>query len=223
MSIFGDLFGGNAAQDAAQRQINALQAGRTEAKGDITTGQNTVNATFGQGAAPLQQNYASTTAGADQLARLLGINNTGGDMSAVLSQIPGYQFTLDQGTQNILRQNAAQGFGTGPGGLSGNTMADLAKFTTGLANTNYQNYVGDLQPYLSGQLTTGGQIANLYQNLGGIQNQNANTLANIDYGTEAGVGNAQANARLAQGQAGANVLDAGMNAAKLVVQLFGML
>lgn len=218
MSIFGDLFSGNAAKDAAQRQINALQAGRTEAKGDITTGQNTVNATFGQGAAPLQQNYASTSAGAEQLAKLLGIGGTSGDIQATLAKIPGYEFTVNQGIENIDRNQAAKGALN-----SGNTDVAIADYVTGKANQNYQDYVKNLLPFLSGQITTGGQIAGLYQNLGGIQNQNANKLADIDYGTEAGIGNAQANARLGQAQAGANALDAIQQGVKFGTQLFGML
>ena len=218
MGIFGDVFGGDAAKDAAQRQINALQAGRTAARGDINTGQAQATATFGQGAAPLQQNYATTSAGAEQLAKLLGIGGTSGDIQATLAKIPGYQFTINQGIENIDRNQAAKGALN-----SGNTDVAIADYVNGKAQQNYQDYVGDLLPFLTGSINTGGQLSGLYQNLGNLQNTNANTLANIDYGTEAGIGNAQANSRLAQGQAGANAINAGMQGINLATSLFGMI
>jgi hypothetical protein len=134
-------------------------------------------------------------------------------MQQTLQNMPGYQFTLNQGTQNVDRTNAAKGYGGG--GPSGNEETALANYTTGLANTNYGNYVSQLAPFLGAAQTGAGAISGLEQNLGNAQLGAGTTRANIDYGTNVGIGNAQANADLAPLTAGGNLWGLLGGAAKL--------
>ena len=185
-----------------------MNAANKAGQADLSTGYSNINTGLAAGLAPLLQNYSGNSAGTTQLAKLLGIGPGGpGDIQTTLENLPGYQFTRDQGTQNVERQNAAQGFGTGPGGPSGNTQKAVADYTTGLANTNYNNYATQLLPYLGAQTTTGGQIANTDLAGAALQNTNRTSAASMDYGTNANIGNANANADLAGLTASGNLFN----------------
>ncbi len=79
---------------------------------------------------------------------LLGIGGPGGgtpgapntqQMMTALQNMPGYQFTNYYGQQAVQNGMAARGLGS-----SGAALAAGAQFATGLANQNYQTYLGDL-------------------------------------------------------------------------------
>jgi hypothetical protein len=221
MGLF-DIFGTGDQQQAAQDQINALRAGQTAATGDVNTGLQNLQTSYAAGLAPLTQNYATTSAGTNQLANLLGFGPQGGaGMQQTMENLPGYQFALGQGTQNVQRTNAAQGFGGG--GSSGNVDKAIADYTAGLASQNYNNYASQLQPFLTAGVNTGGQIGTLEGALGNQQLGAGTTKANIDYGTNVGIGNAQASSDLAGLNASANIWGALMGGGKLASGLFGML
>ena len=80
------------------------------------------------------------TAAIPEYERLLGIGpgGTAGELTA-LQQTPGYQFTKQQGEAGIENAASAQG------GISGNTLAALDQYNTGLADQTYQNAVGNAQ------------------------------------------------------------------------------
>ena len=94
---------------------------------------------------------------------------------------PGYQFQLQQGTQNVDRNQAAAGM-LG----SGNTDAAVSNYTTGLANQSWNQYLQNLQPYLGAAQGAAGGIGNLFSQLGQGINQNINTQGQAAYGTQAG-------------------------------------
>lgn len=223
MGLF-DIFSNKNANQAAQDQINALAQANTQGQNYLSQGYSDINNGANTAYAPLNTNFSTDTGGANQLASLLGFGPGGAQsIDSVLKTLPGYQFTLDQGTQNVLRQNAAQGFGTGPGGISGNTLKDLTDYSQGLASTNYNQYVSQLQPFLTNATNTGGQIANTAANFANLGNANRTTAANMVYGTDVGQGNAEANAVLANNTASANGIGALLNGAKLATSLFSML
>lgn len=129
---------------------------------------------FGEGAIP-------------QLQSLLGIGG-GGSAGALqtLRQTPGYQFNQEQGTLNTLNAASAQGMN-----LSGNTLEALSRFNQGLADTTYQQQVGNLENAVNtGQAAAAGQAANVGNAAGNISNaliNQGNTLAGIDANTVAGL------------------------------------
>lgn len=119
-----------------------------------------------------------------QLQGLLGLN--GQDPTAALRATPGYQFQQQQGTQNTLNAASAQGMN-----LSGNTLEGLSKFNQGLADTTYQQAVGNAQNVVDqGQAAAAGQAANIGNAADNISSNlinQGNTLAGIDANTIAGI------------------------------------
>lgn len=104
-----------------------------------------------------------------------------------LQNLPGYQFTLNQGLQATQNAAAAQGLG-----VSGAALKGAANYAENTANTFANNYI---QNYWTGQ-------NNRYQMLAGLQNTGANAANQL--GTIAGTlgGSLAGNAVTAGGQAG---------------------
>lgn len=134
-----------------------------------------------------------------QLQALLGIKSgPGGAMGAptdattnantlaTLQATPGYQFAKQQGIDATKNAAAASGML-----LSGNTLEGLDKFSTGLADSTYQQTVGNLENVVGlGQAAAAGQAANIgnaASNISGALIGQGNTLAGIDANTIAGI------------------------------------
>lgn len=128
-----------------------------------------------------------------KLQTLLGIGPAGQNPQATsdaqlaaLRNTPGYQFQQQQGTQNTINAASAQGMS-----LSGNTLEGLSKFNQGLADTTYQQAVGNLENTVNtGQAAAAGQAANVGNaaaNIGNTLVNQGNTLAGIDANTAAGI------------------------------------
>jgi hypothetical protein len=78
--------------------------------------------------------------------------------------------------------------------LSGNTLEALDKISTGLADSTYQNALGNAQNAVTiGQNAAAGTGAGVLQtgsNVAGLLSQQGNTLAGIDVNTAAGISKA---------------------------------
>lgn len=121
------------------------------------------------------------------------------DLKANLA--PNYEFMRDQGIGATT--NAANAMG----GLGGNSLAEIAKFTTGYAGNAYQqayqNYTAN-QTNIFNRLAS---IAGLGQTAGSNQNTGASSFASGIAGSQMGAGNA-----LAAGSVGsANAWSGGIN------------
>lgn len=137
-------------------------------------------------AAGYEQPYISGGQGAySTLNNLLGVGGSGNSsqMQDALSNLPGYQFTLNQGLKSTQNSAAARGLGD-----SGAALKGAANYATGLANTNYGNYVNQLQ----NSATLGANAAN---SLAG----NAVQTGALQGGNAIGAGNASAAASNAIG------------------------
>jgi Chaperone of endosialidase len=205
MSWLSDLFGG--ANNAAQAQIAGIQAGLGQATGDINQGSQALNTNFAAALAPFTQNYGQAQQGVAQLGNVLGLNGPGGTQKALttLQTTPGYQFALGQG----LNATNAQGAATGQTG-SGNEALALQSYGTGLADQTYNNYVGQLQPYLQSSNAAASGIGNVNTGLGTALNANFGNLANLNYGAQTSIGNANASADLANQSLGLGLLGGGL-------------
>src|SRR5579872_4740530 len=130
MGLF-DLFSTGPANDAAQAQIAGLNAGFNQANNIINTGLGNATTTFNNAASPFQSLFNLGLGGANAYADASGANGAAGYARALqnFQADPGYQFALNQGTDNVLRNQAA----TGQLG-SGNTNIDLVNYGQGLAN-----------------------------------------------------------------------------------------
>ncbi len=136
----------------------------------------------------LEQPYMDLgTSALDQYKNLLGLGTGGtGDIQKTLAATPGYQFAKEQGLTATTNAATATGMA-----LSGNTLEALDKFSTGLADSTYQNAVGNSQAAVGlGQAAASGQAANV----GNVANNNSNallnqgnTIAGIDANTAAGL------------------------------------
>ncbi|WP_205757758.1 hypothetical protein, partial [Lactobacillus crispatus] len=113
---------------------------------------------------------------------------------------PGYQFQLQQGNNAINAAAAANGTLN-----SGNQAIALSNYNQGLAGTTYNNYVSQLQPYLNASNAAAGGIANTYTGLGNATAGQYDTLANLGWQQQTGIGNANANADLAAYNASGNL------------------
>lgn len=105
--------------------------------------------------------------------------------TADISQMPGYQFTLQQGLLSTQNAAAAQGLG-----VSGAALMGAANYATGLAQSNYQNYFSD---YWANQM-------NRYNMLAGITGMGSSAAV--------GAGSNLGQSAAAQGQAQAGAAQA---------------
>jgi hypothetical protein len=112
-SLLSGFMGNSAAKKAAEAQARATQQA-------IDT-QNQMFRTIGEKQEPFRQ---------EGLNALRDINNP-----EAFQASPGYQFSVDQGQQAIERSAAARG-----GLNSGNMLAELSRYGTGVANQEYGNW-----------------------------------------------------------------------------------
>ena len=127
------------------------------------------------------------------LENLLGIGKPGGPSAqATLENMPGYQFAKQQGIDATKAGAASMGLA-----LSGNTLAGIDQYSTGLASQTYENEINNLYRVAGlGQASAAGQAANIQagaSNIGNIGINQANTLSGIRSNEAAGIGNIAGN------------------------------
>jgi hypothetical protein len=232
-----------------QQAQGALTSNYGQARADINqyfpaAGQ-ALQTNYTAGLQPALGAAASTQAGTDQLLRALGIavpgmgGQAGGqDIQSLLANTPGYEFALNQGLEGVKRNAASTG-----SLASGGTDAALTQYGTGLANQTYNQYIQSLLPFLAQNTATTGNVLQGYGNLGnqlaGVNTGQGTALAanaqnlgsgiagllsnqgSAAYGTQAGIGNAQASGDLAPYTVGNNIFNAVGNVARLGSSLFG--
>jgi hypothetical protein len=201
-----ELFSG--ASDAASAQTAGINKGLTSATGQIGQGQSALNTDYASALAPFQQNYTQAQQGTTAIANLQGLNgaSAGRQAQQALQATPGYQYTLGQAN------NATNAAAAANGTLgSGNQALALQKNASGLASQNYNSYVSQLQPYLGASQSAAGGIAGVQTGLANQTNANYGTLANLNYGADTSIANAQASADLANQSMDMNLLGGGIN------------
>lgn len=111
------------------------------------------------------------------------------DALATLRATPGYQFTRDEGLKATANKASSMGLA-----LSGNTLQELDRYSTGLADSTYQQAVGNLMNATSlGQAAAANQAANVGNAANSISStlvNQGNNLANIDVNMGAGISRA---------------------------------
>jgi hypothetical protein len=120
---------------------------------------------------------------------LLGVGGNSASMQSALENLPGYQFTLNQGLKSVQNGMAARGLAD-----SGAALKGAASYATGLANSGWNTYANALQNSAGTGMQAGSAIAGVGQNTGqGI------AASNLAYGQAQaagtlGAGNAVYNA-----------------------------
>lgn len=219
-SLANGVLGANASQNAAKTQANAANNASA-----IEQSQ------FDQTKQLIQPFVSGGTNALTSLEQLLGIGSQGGATSPILAMLglnpggtgqinpstfqgsPGYQYALQQGTGAVTNSAAANG------GLGGNALRQLQSTGQGLANQNWNQYLGqannayqNLVGNVAGVASTG---LNAVNSLGGFGASAAGQIG----GNTIGAGNA-----LAAGQIGsANALSGAINGVGQNASLYALL
>ncbi len=125
--------------------------------------------------------YANAGAGASNLYNdALGVNGAAGTAAAqsAFTASPGYQFQVDQATGAASRAAAATG-----AGASGNTLDAITRLGSNLANTEYQNFLGNLNTSAQRGVAAASGVAGLNQAAGAIEGTGATTGATLENAT----------------------------------------
>lgn len=217
MALF-DIFGTDAQDAAADAQKSGLEKGYTDLSTYFNKGRDVATTQFNNAAARFAPFLQEGTAGTQAYADATGANGAEGQARARANfqTDPGYQFQLDQGNENVLRNQAKTGQLA-----SGATNIDLLNYGQGQAAQQWNNYVSRLLPFLtSGQSAASGS-ATVDTGLGNLLNDSYQTQGNAAYNTDTGIGNANANAQLARLGASANGIGGLMQLGKLGAQIMG--
>ncbi len=153
------------------------------------TAANTQLNIYGQNKAMLQPWSDAGFGAYGTLNNLLGVGGNSSTMQSTLQNLPGYQFTLGQGLKSVQNSAAARGLGS-----SGAALKGAANYSTGLANSTYGNYVGQLQNSASTGLSAAGALAGVGtttgQGVAGSQIAGGNAAAAGYNGIASSIGNA---------------------------------
>ena len=193
-NIIGGLYGGAAARNAAQAQMDAANQANELAYRIY------------------QQNRADQmpfmASGAAALEGVMGGLQPGGRFTREFSpedfnrgQDPGYAFRMSEGMKALERSAASRG-----GLLSGATMKGIQRYGQDMASQEYQNAFNRFQINRGNQLNPLLSIAGLGQTSTGQAGQQATNYANMAGSNITGSGNANAAGQIGQ----ANALTSGI-------------
>jgi hypothetical protein len=193
-NVIAGLYGGNAARNAAQAQMDAANQANELAYRIY------------------QQNRADQmpfmASGAAALEGVMGGLQPGGRFTREFSpedltrgQDPGYAFRMSEGMKALERSAASRG-----GLLSGATMKGIQRYGQDMASQEYQNAFNRFQINRGNQLNPLLSIAGLGQTSTGQAGQQATNYANQAMGNITGAGNANAAGQIGQ----ANALTSGI-------------
>lgn len=219
MGIFDSLTGKPAAR-AAEQNRDRLSGLRTEGLGYLDRGTDfAIKSLEGAKSAfdPLTSLAGKYGQGSDLYMDSLGINGAGGNERAVsaFQAGPGYDFAVNQSLDALDRRAASRGMLA-----SGNTTLDTLGTVTGLANQEYGNWQNRLGGFMAPELAATGAVAG---GLAGLEagkapiytndaTQRVNLASNVTNGLNSQT-TQQANAQM---QASGNMLNLGMDLAKMV-------
>ena len=177
-SIVGGILGSNAAGQAADVESKAAQQAQALEKTNQTSAINAQNAALSSTTAAEQPYQALGSTSANSLANLL----QQGFQAPTLAQAqatPGYQFQLQQGTQAIDENAAANGTL-----MSGNTGTALQNYGQNLAQGAYQQtYQNALNQYIANSSTLQGAVNSGLSSTGQLAGANQASAQNTGIST----------------------------------------
>jgi hypothetical protein len=171
-------------RQADQAKKKGLNQGFEEYEGYVTPATDKAVASFERGIPAWDGISESGQAGIDYYGQLLGLPGSGGPgVQQTLENIPGYQFARDQGIDSLYRTDNSRGMLA-----SGNNSEDIMRFSQGLADQNYFNYLGAVQPYFG--LGTAGAAGKqgIYNRIGDAYIDRGNNLGQMAWNKETGIG-----------------------------------
>lgn len=220
--IFSSSDGKRAAVAADKARVRGLRTGEERASGLLDSGLSTATDYY-TNAGKLYDTWASTGRDANAMfGNALGLGGQEGYDAATSAfrTTPGYQFAVESGLDAIDRRAASRGM-LG----SGNTNLDTIRFSQGLADQQWQNWLNNLNTASGSGLTATTNQAGIQTGLGDLNFNTGATKANLAYQTETGVGNSnaqmQADIQAAKNAANANIWGAILGVGNLASSFFG--
>lgn len=181
-SVFGS-------SKAASAQTSAAQAGIAAQQGMFNTTKNMMQPFITGGADMMGQlkNWI-TPESSPVMNSLMGLVTPGANQSAMLEQMPGFQFNKTQGLRAVNNQLAARGLGNSGGAVA----KGAANFVSGLAQNTWGSAVDKLMGLFTG---TGNMMQNMVGSgvsAGNALGAQATTTGAGIAGSSMNIGNAQA-------------------------------
>jgi len=196
-----------------------LRLGQNQANTALDTGYNTAAGLYGQARVPFADLYAKGSKGYDTFLDATGVNGAEGIGRAgdIYRSLPGYNAGREMGLNDLERRAAMRG---NLGG--GNTSADTIKYASDYDAQKYKDFLSGLAPNLgmasgaaTGEGALFGQQAGLAGNVGGAK-------AGYGFKTETGIGDANADATMANEKSSQNFWGALLGGANLAGKAFGV-
>ncbi len=225
MGFFGNLFGGDAEKEAADKNRALYADYQKKGEGYLATGYGNAKGYLNDALdayTPLADLAKKYSGGTDMYLNALGLNGQSGAdaATAAFQKGPGYEFTLNSGLDALNRRRAA-------GGMldSGNADIDAMKFGTGLADQTYGGWLDRLSGVNKDAISTTGAVAGgqagTYGSLAGLEQTYAGDQIGLLGNSTSGLASAN-NTEAAGKAAGAkNLLGAGLSLATLGLGAFG--
>lgn len=219
MGLFSDIFSSKPAEEAAKAKAAGYTAGNTSAQGALDAGWAGAAPLYGKAYGDFSSLAGKFGAGQDAYNDATGVNGAAGITRAgsTFKSLPGYSGGLTTGIDAVDRGAAARGMLGG-----GNTSADIIKFASDYDANKYGNYVSSLAPNLSGALTSTAGGAGVLGAQAGAGLGVAGQKAQYGYNSATGIGNANADAKLAPYGASQNFWSALMGGAGLALKASGI-
>jgi hypothetical protein len=197
-----DVFSEAPAQQAAAAQTQAAKQGSKKSNKALDKGFDRAIMAYGESIKPWQQLYGQGQQGYQTYGDAVGVNGAEGQARARqnFQTDPGYQFQQEQGMDALSRTNAARGMTS-----SGNNIQDILRFSQGLADQSYNQYVNRLAPYLNQPFTAAAGQSGVYGQAADAAMNTGMAKSNVAQNTYGTIGQAQANAAMAPYNASANM------------------
>lgn len=217
-NLFTDLFTNDNEEEAARQKAAGLRAGQTAAYGALDTGYNTASGLYDKARAPFESLYARGSKGYDTFLDATGVNGAEGLARAgeLFKSIPGYSGGLNTGLDLLERRAAARGDLGG-----GNTSADTIKYASDYDAQKYKDFLSGLAPNINVASSGASGTAGIYGTQGNLAASIGSEKAKYGYGTETGIGNANAEATMANEKSSQNFWGALLGGANLATKAFG--
>lgn len=218
-NLFTDLFSTDAADKAAADKTASINTGITQANSALDTGLATANPLYGQAYSDFSTLGGKFGKGQDAYNDATGVNGADGVARATstFTSLPGYQEGINMALDKNDRLAASRGILA-----SGNTVADTTKLATDYASQHYNDYLSALAPNLAGATSATSGGASVLTGQAGANLGVAGTKANIAYGGNSAIGDAQAQADMAPYTASQNFWGALTGGANLALKASGI-
>lgn len=215
--LISDPFNSDNEQEAARQKTAGLQAGKASAFGELDAGASRATGFYDKALVPFNSLLERGNKGYDAYLDATGVNGAEGLKRAgeTFKSIPGYSGGLTTGVDLLERRAAARGDLGG-----GNTSADTIRLASDYDSQRYKDFIASLMPNLGVATGATSGTAGIYGRQGDMAADIGSKKAGYGYGTEAGIGNAQAEATMAKESSSANFWNALMGGANAAVKAF---